>query len=102
MNKVYEKIWVYTVRVRVTDSKEDFNEVATNVFIWEKDKPIVWYEIIDVNNHTIAQNDECIVADENGTWSKKEPAYRINRQEVFTIDTSLSVNAQWNNNLLKY
>lgn len=102
MNKVYEKIWVYTVKVRVTDSKEDFNEVTTNVFIWEKDKPIVGYEIIDTNNHTIAQNDECIVADENGTWSKKEPAYRINRQETFTIDTSLSVNAQGNNNLLKY
>ena len=98
----YDKVWSYNVKVKVIGNNEDINEVTEKVFIWEKDSPIIWYEIRDNSNHVIKQNDKCIVTESNSTWTLTYDAYRIDRQASFTINTSQSVNAQWSRNNLKY
>ena len=100
--KEYQRIWNYNVKVKVVWGNDETNEVSEKVFIWEKDSPIIWYEILDSSNRLLRQNDVCVVAESNGTWTTTENAFRIDRQASFTIDTSLSVNSQWNQGSLKY
>ena len=99
----YEKVWNYTVRVKVVGrTNEDTNEVTEKVFIGEKDSPIIGYEILDSKKHKVKQNDVCVIAESNWTGTTTYDAFRIDRQASFTINTNLSVNAQWNKNNLKY
>lgn len=103
MKYEYQKVWTYNVKVKVADEAGNTNEVYSKVFIWEKNSPIIGYEVKDTHNFTLGQNDVCIINDEKGgTGDKEVPAYRIDRQEPFTINTDLSVNAQGNTNQLRY
>ncbi len=103
MKYEYKRIGTYPIRVKVTDEQGNTNEVYDKVFIGEKDSPIVGYEIKDARNFTLTQNDICQIADEKGgTGTLEQPAYRINRQEQFAINTNLSVNAQGNTTQLRY
>ena len=98
----YDKVWSYNVKVKVIGNNDDVNEVTEKVFIGEKDSPIIGYEIRDTWNHVVKQNDICVVADSEWTWTSKQDAYRIDRQASFSINTAQSVNAQWSKNNLKY
>lgn len=103
MKYEYQKVWTYPVRVKVIDENGNSNEVYDKVFIGEKDSPIIGYEVKNSRNFTLAQNDICQIPDEKGgTGMEEKAAYRIDRQEPFTIHTALSVNAQGNNSQLRY
>ena len=98
----YDKVGSYNVKVKVIGENDDSNEVTEKVFIWEKDSPIIWYEVRDGSSHVIKQNDVCVVAESNWTWTAKYDAFRVDRQASFTINTTQSVNAQGSKNNLKY
>ena len=98
----YDKIWGYNVKVKVMSNNDDSNEVTERVFIWEKDSPIIGYEVRDNQNHVVKLNDRCVVAESNSTGTLTYDAYRIDRQAAFSINTNQSVNAQWSKNNLKY
>ena len=98
----FDRVWTYNVKVKVTGINDDSNEVTERVFIWEKDSPIIGYEVIDGLNHIIKQNDVCVVAESNSTWTTSYSAFRVDRQSSFYINTSLSVNSQGNSQNLKH
>ena len=102
MKYEYQKVWTYKVKVKVADENGNTNEVYSTVFIGEKDTPIIGYEIKDSHNFTLGQNDLCLVNNEKWGSGTEVKAYRINRQEPFSIDTTLSVNAQGNTNQLRH
>ena len=68
------------------------NEVSKNVFVWEKDYPVVGFAVVDKTSNVQTQNDECPDIE---SWTGTVPAYRIDRYADFTIDPSLSVNTKW-------
>ena len=103
MKYEYQRVGTYNIKVKVTDENGNSNEIYDKVFIGEKDSPIIGYEIKDTRYFTLAQNDVCQVPDEKWwTGTADVPAYRVNRQEMFTINTALSVNAQGNASQLRY
>jgi len=93
ISHIYKKVWEYKVKVSVSTSNWDSNEVETSVFVGEKNGPIASYKILNASQVTMTQNDIC---PEIINWlSVDRPSYRVQRYEKFKIDTSDSVNAKW-------
>ena len=98
----YKKTGIYTVKVVVTDTEWNINEVSDKVFIWEKDYPIPAYTVKNSRNQVVIET-ENICTSTGADWEViAHNWYLINRQEQFTIDTSDSVNAQGTKTNLKY
>lgn len=97
MKHEYQKIWKYRITVKATDENGNTNTVYDTVYIGEKDSPIISYEIFNSQNIKLSENDKC--EDSEGV---SHNAYRIDRQEPFSINTASSVNAQGTNNQLRY
>lgn len=86
---IYQSIWVYTVKLRVSNWADE-NEVKSLVFIGEKDRPIPWYSVEDpTSSITILQNDTC--PNDDGL---DIPAYRIARYRDIVINATDSVNVK--------
>lgn len=87
----YKKSGVYKVILKVSWADGMENEVSKNVFVGEKNYPVVGFNVVDKTSNIQTQNDECMDAD---SWNVLVPAYRIDRYSDFTIDPSLSVNTK--------
>ncbi len=100
-NKVshkFNKVWIFKINLNVYWADWDANSITDNVFIWEKNAPIVWYSVKNKSNEIIRQKDVCI---DSTNWNEY-PAYKIIRYEDITIDPSDSVNTKWTKTDLKY
>ena len=91
MKHEYQRVGTYRITLKATDEQGNSNTVYDTVYIGEKDSPIISYDINNDYGIKVAQNDKC--TDEKGN---EHSAFRIDRQSRFNIDTSSSVNAQWN------
>ncbi|MCX6823805.1 MAG: PKD domain-containing protein [candidate division SR1 bacterium] len=87
----YKKSGIYKVVLKVSGADGMENEVSKNVFVGEKNYPVVGFAVIDKTSNVQTQNDECPDID---SGSGTVPAYRIDRYADFTIDPSLSVNTK--------
>jgi len=102
-NKVshkYSKVGVYTIKLKVIWLNWMENTIEDLVFIWEKNSPIAHFFVKDKNQTIMTQNDICPEI----VWEDiiEHPAYRIDRYQSFTLDTSKSVNVKWKNNNLSF
>lgn len=97
ISHIYDKAWVYNVKLTVSTSSWEENEVSTNVFVWEKWYPIWIYEVRQLT-YTLMKNEICV----EKVWDEKidHSAYSVNRFEEFTIDSSSSVNSKWSKSSL--
>ena len=93
---IYGKKWIYSVKLTVTTEDWESNTVSEKAFIWEIEKPIAAYRVINDKGFSIQSSDKC------GTGTNMEEAYPIDRYETFTINPSRSVNTKWTSNLLEY
>lgn len=87
----YKKAGMYKVVLKVSWADGMENEVTKNVFVGEKNYPVVWFNVLDKTSNIQTQSDECMDIE----WSGMVPAYRIDRYQEFSIDPSLSVNTKW-------
>lgn len=90
ISHTYKKAGVYKVVLKVSWSNGMENEVSKNVFVWEKNYPVVGFSVIDKTSNIQTQNDECPDIE----WSGMMAAYRIDRYQEFSVDPSLSVNTK--------
>ena len=100
-NKVshkFNKVWIFKINLNVYGSDWDANSITDNVFIWEKNAPIVWYVVKNKAGDTIRQKDEC----KDPTNWITYPAYKVWRYEDITIDPGDSVNTKGTKADLKY
>lgn len=92
---IYNQRWVYTVTLTVYDKQWNSNTVTEKVFIWEIEYPIAAYRVQDSKWFYIQSSDTCREVNENGQ-SVTHYAYPVDRYSKFTINSSISVNTQWN------
>ena len=86
----YNQVGVYPVKLKVTWSEGQENEISTMVFIGERQSPIAAYTVNDIAGRSVlTQNDNCT---DNG---QEIPAYRVDRYQKLVIDSAESVNVQW-------
>lgn len=100
-NKVshkFNKVWIFKINLNVYWADWDANSITDNVFIWEKNAPIVWYVVKNKANETIRQKEVCTDPTNWNTY----PAYKVTRYEDITIDPGDSVNTKWTKTDLKY
>lgn len=85
----YEKAWVYTVSLNVVTQNGEENTVRQQVFMGQKDMPIIWYEVKKQNGARLQQDGMC----QNASWDVVQ-AYEIDRYENISFDASDSLNTQ--------
>lgn len=100
MKYQYDRVGTYQVAVKVSDDEGNSNQIVENVFIGEKDSPIPVYFIRSSQGLTLTQDETCPIDASEG--AERVLAYRVKRQDSFTIDTSDSVNVQGNKNSLNF
>lgn len=86
----YKKAGIYKVKLVTTDSSWDENEIVTDIFVGEQNKPTIIYKVTDRSQNIIKQNSQCV--DDKG---QTHDAYEIERQSEFIIDSTSSVNVKW-------
>ncbi|MFA7298823.1 MAG: PKD domain-containing protein [Candidatus Absconditabacterales bacterium] len=86
----YKKAGMYKVVLKVSGADGMENEVTKNVFVGEKNYPVVGFNVLDKTSNIQTQSDECMDIEGSGMV----PAYRIDRYQEFSIDPSLSVNTK--------
>jgi len=86
----YDKAGVYTVSLHVVNNQWEENIVKKQVFMGQKNMPIVAYEVKVNQNNILQANGLCTLDD--GTTAH---AYDVDRYEHFIFDASKSVNTQW-------
>ncbi|MCX6825204.1 MAG: PKD domain-containing protein [candidate division SR1 bacterium] len=87
----YKKSGVYKVVLKVNGADGMENEVSKNVFVGEKNYPVVGFSVLNKLSNIETQSDLC--PDTKGSGDMV-PAYRMDRYQDFTIDPSLSVNTK--------
>ncbi len=94
---VYKKSWIYDVQLTVatTDNWEE-NTIKRSVFVWQKEVPVIAYEVKSWSDQYLQKSTECEV-----DWEKIE-AYDIKRYETFQFSLAESINAQWEKTWLEY
>ncbi len=97
---LFQKTWIYKVKLRVNGNNETYNEITKSIFIWEKDYPIAAYEVFDKASVILTQNEVCWASEADGT--KEYPAYQIDRYQEITINPLLSVNTKGTKTDLQY
>lgn len=95
----YTKANTYKVVLNVNGAESMENELIRNIFVGEKNYPVVWFTVLDKSSNIQTQNDECPDVDSENTMA---PAYRIDRYTNFVIDPSFSVNTKWEKTSLQY
>ena len=98
---IYSQKWIYTVTLRITDSKWNWNDVKERVFIWEIDTPIAAWKVKDNAGYYIQATEKCRIEVEDRIFREID-AYPIDRYAKFTIDPWISVNTKWNSNWLQF
>lgn len=100
VSHAYNKVWMYNIKLQVSDSDWMQNEINELVFVWDKDSPISAYKVQDKQSMIMTQNDVC----EFTVWTRtvQYPAYKIDRYQEFKIDASDSVNTKWDKNNLTF
>ncbi len=99
MEHTYKKVWVFTLKVKAFSIDWGSNSITKNVFVGQRWYPLAIYKIYKWNNQQLPST-YCKVKKQNSTWFTFVKAYKIPRQQLFTIDASDSVNWQWNKSLL--
>lgn len=95
MTHSYDQVWVYEVSLTVYTEDDEYNSITKQVFIGEKDSPIVAYEVTNRANRILKQEALC---DVDWTW---QASFFVARGEEITIDVSKSVNTKWEKNWLE-
>lgn len=85
----YTKAWIYLLKLRVSTTDGEENTLIRQVFMGQKDMPVIWYQVKERGSTLLQPESSC----PSGTWSSA--AYEVIRYENLQIDASLSRNAQW-------
>jgi PKD repeat protein len=80
----YQTIGAYPVTLTVYGADNQSNTITDQVFIGEKDAPVVAFRVTDNRNSSMKQVAQC----------EGEPAYLVYRRDDFMINTSDSINTQ--------
>lgn len=88
----YEKSGIYPVKLFVANEKGETNEVTKQIFVGQRDQPVIAYEVKEYGDEVLTFDATCEDEDAN-TW----PAYQVNRYQTFLLDASQSVNTQGKN-----
>ena len=94
----YKKAWIYDLKVSAYSIDGDSNSVKEKVFVWQRWYPIAVFKIYKDNNEKIPI-DYCKII--KNKKDKMVKAYKIERQEIFYINASSSVNSKWEKENLK-
>ncbi len=85
---VYNKAWVFPVTIAVATADGEENSVTRNVFMWQKDTPVLAYEVRYWADQYLTKETTCEVEGET------MPAYRITRDQQFQFSLQDSINAK--------
>ena len=85
----YDTSGVFPVKLSVATEDGEENSVTRNVFMWEKDTPVLAYEVRYGQDQFLSKQETCNVDGE------EIPAYKVTREDQFQINLSESVNAKW-------
>lgn len=86
---IYTKAWIYPVSLRVTTANWEENTLNRQVFMGQKDFPVIWYQIKESGETIIQPESSCSV------WTWEMSAYEVERYQNLQIDATSSRNAQW-------
>jgi len=89
INYTYQKAWVYTISLRVVTQWWEENTIRQQVFMGQKDMPIVAYEIKGKQNKLLQPDWTC----DTGSWSVW--AFQVDRYDSIIVDAYESLNTQW-------
>ncbi len=84
VSHIYKQAGVYTLIVRVSSPSWETNTISSQVFVWEKDRPIPVYKV-EKGDTILQPNWYC-------KWKK---AYIVYRYDRIKIDASESLNSKW-------
>lgn len=93
INHIFNKSWIYSVKLKVVDSNDNSNTFSKNVYIWDSNSPYAFISIKDDKLNTVSFEDEAC----DWKW-----AYIVNRVDTFTISWEESMDVTWNSNWLSY
>ncbi len=90
----FKSAWIYLVKLQVTTNNLEENSIQIPIFIWDINKPIWVYDIINSYQQSLVGDKICTTKD----WDK--PSYQVDRYEQIEINTSKSLNTKWQTNWL--
>ena len=85
----YGSSWVFPVTLSVATEDGEENTVTRNVFMWEKDTPVLAYEVRYGQDQYLSKEETCTVDGE------EIPAFKVTREDQFQLNMAESVNAKW-------
>ncbi len=94
----YKKSGVYDLILKAYSIDGDYNSITEKVFIWQKWYPIAIYDVYKWDDEKVSIDTCKIIKDKEEVYVK---AYKVSRQEKFTINAGASVNAKWEKRNLK-
>ncbi len=95
LTHTYTKVWIYPIKLTVTNDQMESNTIHTQVFVGEVNKPVALYQVssqqtFDAANHILLPVGDC----------DGKPAYLVDRYQSMFIDASMSVNTKGQNSNL--
>ena len=99
---IYWKKWIYTVKLTVYNKDWNSNTTTQQVFIGEVDEPIAAYNVKDSNWYLINPTEKCNITTNESWIYTYDNAYSIDKNTLFSINPSISVNANGYYNGLQY
>lgn len=90
----YKSAWIYIVKLYVTTSSLEENTVQIPVFIWEINKPIAVYDVLNPYQQNLIADQICTSSDGD------HPAYAVDRYDQMEINASNSLDIKWQKNNL--
>ena len=90
----YKTAGIYIVKLYVTTNNLEENSIQIPIFIWEANKPIAVYDVINNNQQTLLADQICTSSDGD------KIAYKIDRYEQVELNTSNSLDVKWQKNNL--
>jgi len=96
VSHTYAKAWVFPVTVTVATEDGEQNSVTRNVFMGQKEFPVLAYEVRKWADQYLSKEATCEVDGET------VPAYRITRDDQFQFSLTNSINAQGEKQWLAY
>lgn len=93
----YKKVGMYIIKVTAYGDDGEENTISTNVFIWDADKPLPAYSVMNAQNEIILPEWNCT----DPSWDK-HPAYVVERYQDILIDGTDSKNVQGGKDNLIY
>lgn len=90
---IFNKSWVYSVKLKVVDENDNTNTFTKNVYVWDTDEPYAFITLKDNKLNNISYQDNAC----NWEW-----AYIVNRVDTFTFSGDESLDVTWENTWLSY